>query len=251
VKTLAFGLRLGLVRALAIAAAVLVLPGCRVLSSGLAPSDPTASPADARAAALDGAEGVPDAGEPPGVAGAGCSDGTREGFRDSAHWPDIAGCAGAFEQAGVVGTPDLPPACNLGSGDSSANPLGTRCGAADLCAPHWHVCRNGGDVAKHSPTGCEGCVSPGEPRFFLVASGASSFGVCSPEPREANDLHGCGGLGQPESAGCAPLTRRMGFADCLATDGIWSCGSDVDSLREAVVVTKARPARGGVLCCRD
>jgi hypothetical protein len=152
----------------------------------------------------------------------------------------------------VIGAPDLHPACDLQAGDTSANPNGTGCTAADLCAQHWHVCRNGADVAQHSPTGdCESCVAAGEPRFFLVASGASSMGVCSPDGREANDLHGCGGLGQPESDGCAPLGRRMGFADCLATRGVWSCGSDFDSLQEAAVVTKKQPSLGGALCCRD
>lgn len=199
----------------------------------------------------DDAQLALDVGEPPGVPGAGCSDGTREGFRDPEHWPDIAGCAGGFGQAGVIGTPDLEPACNRMAGDTSANPMGSRCSAADLCAQGWHVCRSGSDVAEHSPTGCESCVSPGEPRFFLVASGASSIGVCSPDPSEANDLHGCGGLGQPESDGCPPLTRRMGFADCMATKGIWSCGSDHESLEEAAKVTKTKPALGGVLCCRD
>jgi hypothetical protein len=249
VKTSPFGLSLGLVRVLAFLFAALALAGCRVLTSGLGASgDATTVSDEMTATAPDGAQPARDVGESAGVPGLGCSDGTREGFRNSNDWPDIAGCAGGFEQAGVVGPPE--PACNLNAGDTSANPMGKGCSAADLCAAHWHICRNGSEVALRSPSGCEGCVSPGEPRFFLVASGASSFGVCSPDPTEANDLHGCGGLGQPESDGCPPLTRRMGFADCMATDGIWSCGSDVES-REAAKVTKTGPALGGVLCCRD
>ena len=261
-KNSGFGLRLALVRVLAFLAAS-ALVGCRVLTSGLPGSDATAPDRDAAVAGkdvaaigLDGPVPAVDAGVPEGISGApvlvGCSDGTREGFRNLSVWPNIAGCSGAFDQMGVVGTPDLPATCELQAGNSSPIPVGAGCSAADLCAPHWHVCRDGSDVARSSPTGdCEGCVGAGERRFFLVASGASPIGICSPDSRESNDLHGCGDLGEPESDGCAPLARRMGFADCLATNGVWSCGNDLDSLREAAVVTKPGPSLGGVLCCRD
>jgi hypothetical protein len=244
-------------------ALVLVAPalaGCRVLTSGLVSSDGASASKDAALAldmsktgGIDAALPVLEVGEPMSTSGlpleVGCSDGTREGFRDLRDWPEIAGCAGAFDQMGVIGRPDLHPACNLQAGDT--NPEGKGCNAADLCAEHWHLCRNGADVADHSPTrDCEGCVSAGEPRFFLVASGASAFGVCSADPSETNDLHGCGWLGQPESAGCFPLNRRMGFADCLATHGVWECGNDSDASREAAVVTKRGLALGGVLCCK-
>jgi hypothetical protein len=263
VKMHAFGLRLGVVRLLALAAVAVALAGCRVLTTGLpgqgAPSpgrDAAIGPDTGDVAGPESAGPAIDVGEPPGVDGApivvGCSDGTREGFRDVAHWLNIAGCAGAFDQPGVIGSPDLLPACELQAGDTSANPSGAGCSAADLCAQHWHLCRDGTDVSQHSPTGgCESCVPAGEPRFFLVAAGASAMGICSPDPQAANDLHGCGGLGQPESDGCAPLVRRMGFADCLATHGVWSCGTASDSLREAAVVTKREITLGGVLCCRD
>jgi hypothetical protein len=242
--------------------AVPALGGCRVLTSGLGPSDDArpardmtsayeASPSDASTPG----PGL-DAGEPLGTSGApltvGCSDGTREGFRQVGAWPKIAGCAGAFDQMGIIGPAALKPMCGLRAGDSGRNPEGKGCTAADLCAEHWHLCRDGKDVAEHSPTGdCEGCVPAGEPRFFLVASAASIAGVCSPDPTEANDLHGCGWLGEPESEGCFPLDRRMGFADCLRTNGVWQCGDDSDAAREAAVVTKRGITLGGVLCCRD
>jgi hypothetical protein len=76
------------------------------------------------------------------------------------------------------------------------------------------------------------------------------MGICSPDAQAANDLHGCGGYGQPESDTCAPLVRRLGFADC-AQSHAWSCGGQGDSLREAAVVTKHEIAEGGALCCRD
>lgn len=241
-------------------AAAAAVAGCRVLSSGL--GGPVADASDAAdlasradqddVAPADAAPPPVDVGEPPGLPGApllvGCSDGTREGFRNLSHWPDIAGCAGAFAQPGVVGSP--APACERQAGDTSVNPAGTGCGAADLCAAGWHLCRDAGDVARRSPSGCESCVAAGEPRFFLVAAGASTMGICSPDTEASNDLHGCGGLGQPESDACAPLVRRMGFADCQAT-GAWSCGTVADSLREAAVVSKPGITMGGALCCRD
>jgi hypothetical protein len=233
------------------------------LRSGTTDNTPTGLDSDAEIAldssvedaALD-ASLPPDVGEPAGVPGrpgdVGCADGTREGFRDIVHWPSIAGCAGGFAAPGVLGTPKLTPVCNRMAGDTSVNPTGAGCNAADLCAAGWHMCQNGYDVSQHSPTGdCESCVLPGEQRFFLVASGASLMGQCSPDPSAANDLHGCGGLGQPESEGCQPLTRRMGFADCLATNGVWLCGSVSDSQWEAKVVSKSGPTLGGTLCCQD
>jgi hypothetical protein len=198
-----------------------------------------------------------DAGEPASVAGPagvlGCSDGTREGFRDVVHWPSIAGCEGAFTRPGVLGKPDLAPTCSRRAGNSGLDPGGVGCNAADLCAGGWHLCRNPDDVAAHSASGgCEGAVVAGEPRFFLVAAGASPMGICAPDPSASNDLHGCGGVGQAEAETCAPLSRRMGFADCLATGGVWSCGqSDADSLGEAALVTKPGLGMGGALCCKD
>ena len=236
------------------------LTGCRILQSGLS-DEAGPSKTDGLAMAIDTAPVdeptfAVDAGEAPGVYRApniaGCSDGTREGFRDVDHWPDLAGCAGAFDQPGVLGAPAIQPTCSLLAGDTNSDPEGTSCSIADLCAANWHVCRDGDDVAKHSPTGdCEGCVPAGERRFFLVASGASPMGLCTPDPQNANDLHGCGGLGQSESQACAPLSRRMGFADCLATKGVWNCGSQSDSLREAQTVTKRGTTLGGVLCCKN
>jgi hypothetical protein len=239
------------------------LAGCQVLSSGVPAEGVAGSGRDAAVAAnRDGAvsasdvEQRADASEPPGVAGpldvVGCSDGTREGFRDFVTWQTIAGCAGGWDQPGVIGSPELSPVCGLNAGDSSPNPNGKGCNAADLCAKHWHLCLDGYDVFQHSPSGdCESCVPANEPRFFLVGSGASPMGICSPEPSATNDLHGCGGLGEPETEACYPLFRRMGFADCLATGGVWSCGDEADYLQEAMKVTKTGPTLGGVLCCQD
>jgi hypothetical protein len=237
--------------------ALVWLTGCNVLQSGLstqgqAPWD--AAQAQAQEAGQADTAAAKDVGEPPGVHDsppiAGCSDGSREGFRDVVRWPLIAGCAGAFEVPGVL---DSKRSCQVAVGDELQSDAATNCSVADLCAAGWHVCRDGRDVALHSPTGdCEGCVLPGEQRFFVAAKAASPMGTCSADPDARNDLHGCGGLGQPEMDECAPLDRRMSFADCEATHGVWQCGTpESDSLQEAVVVTKPGTGMGGALCCSD
>jgi hypothetical protein len=257
---------------LALAPAVL---GCRVYSVGLATDAPAgdlfgAGSADSGGAdeptaievlsepGIDAAADRGEVGETADVAPVigdpntvGCSDGTREGFRDVAHWPDIAGCAGGWQRPGLLSTTARTPLCKRVAGNDSRNPDGDGCSAADLCAPAWHACLDGPDVANHSPTGgCESIVSPSDQAFFVVMAGASPQGVCYPDLAATNDLHGCGSIGQPESDWCPPLTRRMGFADCGPT-GVWQCGSVDDSLSEATVVIKPGPSLGGVLCCRD
>jgi hypothetical protein len=251
--------------------------GCRVFSAGLA-TDGTAAGATGMGPSDSGGEetGPPvdrlggwtsdsganrgDARQPADVtpvigvpATVGCSDGTREGFRDLENWPNIAGCAGGWNVPGLLATSSRSPSCDRVAGNDSPNSTGAGCCAADLCALTWHACLDGPDVASHSPTGgCESIVSPGDKAFFVVMAGASPQGVCYPDSSAVNDLHGCGSasIGQPESEGCPPLTRRMGFADCEATD-VWQCGSADDSLDEAEVVTKLDSSMGGVLCCKD
>jgi hypothetical protein len=120
---------------------------------------------------------------------------------------------------------------------------------ADLCAPSWHPCIDGKEVIDRSSTGCEDILPPGEQGFFVAMAGASADGVCAPSQR--NDLHGCGNVGLPESDHCPPFTRRMGFADCEATGGVWKCGSSAQNLDEADVVIKPHPELGGILCCKD
>jgi hypothetical protein len=245
---------------------VTATPACRVYSIGLAIDGSAGDSAGLDASdsgderetwAIDAANAYRD-GEPADLAPmsrdpliVGCSDGTREGFRDIRNWPSIAGCAGGWTSSGLLSQFARKPECLRVDGNDSNNPEGVGCSAADLCAPTWHVCLDGPDVASHSPTGgCESIVSPGYEALFVVMTGASPQGVCSPDPSAANDLHGCGSIGQPESAGCPPLDRRMNFADCIPTV-VWQCGTVDDSLREADVVTKSGSSLGGVLCCKD
>ncbi len=247
--------------------------GCRLWTGGLQDGafdtvDSADAPGPVEAGSADGAaSSVPDApaprpsrpevdgGELASVSGPpqdiGCADGTREGFTDVTAWPGIAGCSGAWNMPGLLGESRREPRCARRAGNTGRNPFGLECTVADICAEKWHVCQDSLDVAQHSPTDCEGAAPAGSEIFFLVQSGASPLGVCSPDPGAANDLHGCGTLGQPEAQTCEPLERRMGFADCLATGGLWACGGAADHLNEANLVIKRGIAQGGVLCCRD
>jgi hypothetical protein len=180
----------------------------------------------------------------------GCADGSREAFASVAHWGNVAGCAGAWTVPGLLSPEARTPSCGRAAGNDGANRWGEGCSVADLCALGWHVCRDASEVGRQSGSGCESALLGESFGFFLVLAGASAQGICSPDRQARNDLHGCGNLGQPQSAGCQPLNRRMTFADCQAS-GVWSCGGLDDHLMEAALVTKKDPTQGGALCCRD
>jgi hypothetical protein len=249
----------------AVFALLLGLAGCRVFDPGLpatydgeAPPPPPArdAAADARPDAPLPEDTAREVGhDEPGIPGrpedVGCADGTREAFIGSGDWPDIAGCSGGWQVPGLLTPEARAPACTREGGNDGLKPYGEGCSVSDLCAAGWHVCVDASEVAHSSRTGCESAVTSVEPRFFLVLAGASPQGICTPDHAAANDLHGCGSLGDGESAACDPLTRRLTYAQCQATGAVWVCGSADDHLMEAAVVTKPDPALGGALCCRD
>jgi hypothetical protein len=194
----------------------------------------------------------------------GCSDNTREGFVDQAKYPDIAACAGGWAIAGVVG--DVVPACGLAAGNTSPNPGGAGCSAADLCSPGFHVCKDADEVAARSPTGCAGAAT-GPGLFFATGQGSTGCAICalgaSKDPGvcngcscasdcattkfTANDLFGCGTFGFSLD-GCGVLDRTTGNL-CSGVGSPWTCGSN--GCDEANQVAKPGPAGGGVLCCAN
>jgi hypothetical protein len=194
---------------------------------------------------------------------AACSDGTREGFVDVATYPGIAGCSGGWSEPGVLLT--LAPVCGRVSGNSSSNPSGTGCNVADLCAVGSHVCTSPAEVAARSSTGCDG-AAPGPGLFFAtrqssngcnqcalgtdldpsVCNGATCQAGCAQTFLTANDLYGCGSLGDAVTM-CSTLDQASGD-QCGSLGPPWSCPDDI---AEANVVTKAGSAGGGVLCCLD
>lgn len=221
------------------------------------------APLDARDVGLDARDAPIDAPDPRLL---GCADGEREGFLDRARHERIAGCSGGFALPGLL--VDEPPACARRAGDDGPLPTGTGCRSADLCAEGWHVCRSASEVMAASPGGCDG-VAGGEPAFFASRQSGPGCGICArggrtcalgecaldcaadPRPGSlmANDLFGCGTLGDPPNPNCAPLDRFSNDL-CGSTTAPWSCPGST-GFDEALVVRKNGPERGGVLCCRD
>jgi hypothetical protein len=190
-----------------------------------------------------------------------CADGTREAFTDRRRFPTVAGCAGGFTQPGLLFT--AAPSCGRGAGNDGAHPDGQGCGAEDLCAAGWHVCRGVADVAaratvcdvpqtpalffatRQSGSGCGHCASGTETAGCTAGSCAAD---CSPALGLSNDVFGCGNVGLASASDCGLLT--VGSNDlCSSLPAPWTCGSDGNG--EAINVTKPGPSGGGVLCCRD
>jgi hypothetical protein len=202
---------------------------------------------------------------PEAGCGAGCADGTREAFKDAAAYPHIAGCDGGFSVPGVLHA--TTPTCGRAAGNDSSNPNGDGCGAADLCAPGWHVCRHPQEVAAHSPDGCVGSHDAAN-SFFITRQSGSGCGACAistdpskictnadcntdcyPTELETNDVFGCGTAGAEPLGSCAPLDRFSQDA-CSSLPSPWDCAAS-GGYDEALLVRKAGPGAGGVLCCSD
>lgn len=198
----------------------------------------------------------------------GCSDGTREGFVDEDQFPLIAGCSGGWDLPGLIVAPDAQ--CNHEAGNTSTNPAGKGCSAADLCAPGFHVCKSANDVAARAPGGCGGVGL--EPNLFFatrqgstgcaictlgtltdpnVCTGGSCATDCAQNDATANDLFGCGSLGMVNDGNCGVLDRTSGNI-CGVIGAPWWCGANLGGgYDEANVVIKLGPEGGGVLCCVD
>ncbi len=216
-----------------------------------------------------GADAGPDAGTDAGVdagvdAGCpapGCADGVREGFLDGCRYPVIAGCSGGFSLPGVLG---VGTHCNRQAGDDTADPAGGGCTVEDLCAAGWHLCRNTQEVSRSSPDGCDAVALL--PFFFITAQSGPGCGVCATGTDSsctgascqqgclqtavtANDVFGCGGIGDlPDPRSCSPL-NRFSNNNCQALGSPWICDSNGTTEAHAVVKTSA--FKGGALCCRD
>jgi hypothetical protein len=180
-----------------------------------------------------------------GLCRIGCADGQREGFTALMTEPDIAGCAGGFALPGLVNA--AAPACDRGAGDDGDLPGGAGCNASDLCGLGWHVCASPAQVAAASSTGtCTAAAPDGAPPLFFATRQSGTGGAeCN---GGANDLFGCGNVGNAVAASCAPLDRTSGDL-CAALAAPWSCGND--NINEAANASKPGRAGGGVLCCRD
>jgi hypothetical protein len=155
----------------------------------------------------------------------GCDSGVRAGFKDAAKFPNIAACAGSWNEPGLV------TRTNTGQATASA-----------LCADGWHVCSTIAEVQRKSHG--LGCVAaePEGTGFFAIAEGATKAPECFTSGPVG--VLGCGVLGAPAPEACAPM-ERVSNPGCSALDEPWACerGSELWSL------TKSSRDAGGVLCC--
>lgn len=257
----------------------LVLLSCGARTPLLAPGDASV--------AVDAPHDAPkDAPKDAPIAIPGCADGQREGFLDAKKFPDIAGCSGGFSIGGVmpfhpssipqcpsvVATDTTVPRCSRVAGDDSPNPQGLGCDVEDLCEPGFHVCTSASDVAKHSPSGCDGATLAGDPPlFFVTRQSSNGCGMCAtgsstgPEcdsksctlgcaetERTSNDVFGCGNVSAGVTLqGCDPLDS---FTNNFCNDlngSTWSCAADPSGFCEAYVLSHLDGTFGGALCCRD
>lgn len=191
-----------------------------------------------------------DGGTNPAVAG--CSDGTREALRSLSAYPDIAACDGAWDQQGIVDTTQQPH-CGQMAGNDGMRSDGVGCGAADLCATSWHVCRDFNDVQSHHGAAACGEIAATALGFYATRQRAVQItNVCTLGTSDANNVNGCGsmngiGMGYIATDNCAPLNRRLMVLNSNCPSP-WNCGSD-DRV-EGENVSKM-PGVGGVLCCHD
>jgi hypothetical protein len=169
----------------------------------------------------------------------GCSDGTNDGYR-SPNPSRIVGCQGGWAIAGI--RTGAVVAC-VATGNSSTNPDGTGCAAANLCAQGWHICADPQEVGLHitDAASCSALVDDGG--FYATQTHSQGVGTC--ESIGSNDIFGCG-VGSTVNPSCEPLDASSNN-DCTALSSDWDCGTDV--FNEAEFVTKAGGG-GGVLCCK-
>jgi hypothetical protein len=179
-----------------------------------------------------------------GCSPVGCADNSREGFRSTTTYTEIAACAGGF---GIAGLFDIAVSCDRNAGNTSTNPSGSGCSAEDLCAEGWRLCASPAEVRDRTHAGIP---DDWEANAFYAAkvSGPASDEVCG---MGTNDFYGLGSTGGGADRGtCAPLTRTSGD-QCGDLPSPWDCGESpgIWQYDEATQVTKPGATGGGVLCC--
>jgi hypothetical protein len=180
-----------------------------------------------------------------GCSPVGCADNSREGFRSTTTYPEIAACAGGFQIAGLF---DIVVSCDRNAGNTSTNPSGTGCTAEDLCAAGWRLCASPLEVRERTSGGT--LPDDWEANAFYAAkvSGPDSDEICGIGD---NDFYGLGSVGGGADRGtCVPLTRTSG-EKCEDLPSPWDCGESTGLWQydEASKVTKPGATGGGVLCC--
>ena len=191
-----------------------------------------------------------------------CSDGTAE----QEFGGDIFGCAGSWQEPGLVdelGTPvEANPACDRPVGDDANEAPPPGCRSANLCAADWRLCK-----AEDLIGGCGAASEPlAEGDYFVAAESQCRV-------NDAPALVGCGWMGcaaapagplcpgfdwsstAPVSTtdfnACQPLNRESCnvAGDFIAGTG-WECLSTGTIGRTPARTVVKDGQRGGVLCCK-
>ncbi len=202
----------------------------------------------------------------PASHAAGCADGSREAFTDPELFPNVAGCAGAWQHHGVALDQNLVPMCDRREARSIPPAAVSNCSAADLCQRGWHVCSSIDDVLDSIDQEDEGCASaladfPAGSFFATRVSGPGNGQCDDQDVQWKNDVFGCGVLGAtPDYATCPGLTRfSHNLCSALSPEAGWVCEQTANGETDAgepweeaaeVVHRNSTDRNHGVLCCR-
>jgi hypothetical protein len=172
------------------------------------------------------ASAMPDTEGPPP---SGCSDGTRESFKDTAQFPTIAGCGAAWGETSM-----RAPATGVACG----NDLGTCSAPADACATGWHVC----GAPPYGPQDISGRISVdgclGQPGEFAAALGDQTCDPCTPSTPGAGAAC-CGSACIQQNGSCIYPSQTAWFGVIGGHTNL--CGD----------IIAMDPASRGALCCKD
>lgn len=188
---------------------------------------------------------------------AGCADGSREGFKNIASYPQIAACVGGWSIPGVATPASFSRACNAQSGNDGEI---EGCTVADTCAVGWHVCKSAAEVryktrneaeelAVHgtSNTGCD-AVNDFETGFFVTRQSGSGYAICGAEG--TNDVFGCGSVGSHIQTNCQGLQSFTHNLCSKVKQAGFQCSANGGEA-EALSITHDTNVEGGAMCCKD
>lgn len=170
---------------------------------------------------------------------AGCADGTREAFHDTATFPNIAGCMASWSGSLSLRAAATSRAC----GDA------TSCGApADACAPGWHLCGADGSVAEVRQVTAQQCASAGAGRFSAAISHCLTQSHDCASDAQPNANYQCFSEGFcAEPVCCGEHCGEFG----LCRDGVWPGQTHIPVGQDQGCGNMSSQRAGGVLCCKS
>jgi hypothetical protein len=177
---------------------------------------------------------VPAKGCMPDALTVGCSDLTREGFKDLTTYPTIAGCQGSW--------PEMTMRTTKSGGVTCGNDIGSCPTPANLCADGWHICMTQGwpgDITSRiDRSACMGVDSG------TVTFSAASQANATQSPRICSDCGGCCG-NVADNAICCGRACQV----CNSCSAVWP--SDTPTAGCADCGGSSSNGNRGVLCCKN